>query len=34
MDAYNNPNFYQQLGKNPEQLTGTALDLLAKKFRL
>jgi hypothetical protein len=34
MDAYNNPNFYQQLGKNPEQLTGTALDLLAKKFGL
>ena len=34
MDAYNNPDFYQQLGKDPEQLMATALELLAKKFRL
>jgi hypothetical protein len=34
MDAYNNPNFYQQLGKNPQQLTAAALELLAKKFGL
>jgi hypothetical protein len=34
MDAYNNPRFYQQLGKNPEQLTAAALELLAKKFSL
>jgi hypothetical protein len=34
MDAYNNPDFYQQLGKNPEQLTSAALELLAKKFSL
>jgi hypothetical protein len=32
MDAHNNPSFYQQLGKNPEQLTAAALELLAKKF--
>src|SRR5262245_845748 len=34
MDAYNNPGFYQQLGKNPGQLTAVALQLLAKKFGL
>ncbi|HMF22018.1 MAG TPA: hypothetical protein VKG24_07820 [Pseudolabrys sp.] len=34
MDAYNNPSFYRQLGKNPEQLTQAALGLLAKKFSL
>jgi hypothetical protein len=34
MDAYNNPDFYQQLGKNPDQLTTAALELLAKKFGL
>ena len=32
MDAYNNPDFYRQLGKNPEQLMAAALELLAKKF--
>jgi hypothetical protein len=34
MDAYNNPGFYRQLGKDPEQLMTAALELLAKKFRL
>jgi hypothetical protein len=34
MDAYNNPNFYQQFGKNPQQLTATALEVLAKRFGL
>src|SRR5262245_7144225 len=34
MDAYTNPRFYQQLGKDPEQLTAVALELLAKKFSL
>jgi hypothetical protein len=24
MDAYNNPDFYQQFGKDPEQLTAAA----------
>jgi hypothetical protein len=32
MDAYNNPDFYRQLGKNPQQLTAAALGLLARKF--
>jgi len=30
MDAYNNPNFYRQLGKDPEQLVRSTLDVLAK----
>jgi hypothetical protein len=34
MDAYNNPDFYRQLGKDPEQLTAAAFELLAKKFGL
>jgi hypothetical protein len=34
IDAHNNPNFYRQLGKDPEQLMAAALELLAKKFRL
>ena len=34
MNAYNNPGFYRQLGKSPEQLTAAALELLAKKFSL
>jgi hypothetical protein len=34
MDAQNNPCFYRQLGKDPDQLMAAALELLAKKFRL
>ena len=34
MDAYNNPDFYRQLRKDPEQLIATALTSLAMKFRL
>jgi hypothetical protein len=34
MDAYNNPNFYRQLGKEPEQITQDALETLAKRFNL
>ena len=34
MDAYNNPDFYRQLGKDPEQLMAAALELLARKFSL
>jgi hypothetical protein len=34
MVAYNNPDFYQQLGKDPGQLMATALELLARKFSL
>jgi hypothetical protein len=34
MDAYNNPDFYRQLGKDPERLVASALKLLATKFGL
>jgi hypothetical protein len=34
MDAYNNPDFYRQIGKDPEQIIGAALDILAKRFNL
>jgi hypothetical protein len=34
MDAHNNPDFYRQLGQDPERLIASALELLAKKFRL
>jgi hypothetical protein len=34
VDAYNNPSFYRQIGKDPEQLTASALKLLATKFGL
>jgi hypothetical protein len=34
IDAYNNPSFYRQLGKDPEQIVQDALDVLAKRFNL
>jgi hypothetical protein len=34
MDAYNNPDFYRQLGKDPQKLKAVALEVLAKKFGL
>jgi hypothetical protein len=34
IDAYNSPNFYRQLHKDPQQILSDALDVLAKKFRL
>ena len=34
MDAYNNPGFYRQLGKDPEQIVRDALDVLEKRFNL
>ena len=34
MDAYNNPRFYRQLGKEPEQITQDALETLADRFGL
>ena len=33
-DAYNNPSFYRQLGKDPEQIVRDALDVLGKRFDL
>ena len=32
LDAHNNPDFYRQIGKNPEQLTAIAVTLLEMKF--
>jgi len=32
--AHNNPGFYRQLGKDPEQIVRDALDVLAKRFNL
>jgi hypothetical protein len=34
IDAYNNPGFYRQLGKDPEHIVRGALDVLAKRFDL
>jgi hypothetical protein len=34
MDAYNNPDFYRQIGKQPEQIVCAALEALAKRFSL
>jgi hypothetical protein len=34
MDAHNHPGFYRQLGKEPQDLITSALDLLAKRFDL
>jgi hypothetical protein len=34
MDAYNNSNFYRQLGQEPNHVTAIALERLARKFDL
>jgi hypothetical protein len=34
LDAHNNPDFYRQLGKAPDQIIANALSMLAKKFGL
>ena len=34
MSAHNNPDFYRQLGKDPEQIVRDALDVLGKRFNL
>jgi hypothetical protein len=34
MGAHNNPEFYRQLGKEPEQIVGNALEVLATRFGL
>ena len=34
MDAHNHPQFYRQLGKNPEFLVADALELLEKRLYL
>jgi hypothetical protein len=34
MTAYNHPRFYRRLGKEPEQIVGIALKVLARRFSL
>jgi hypothetical protein len=34
MDAFNHPDFYTQLGKEPQEVVTAALDVLAKRFDL
>jgi hypothetical protein len=34
MDAHNNPGFYRQLGKEPQELVKAALEVLAERFEL
>jgi hypothetical protein len=34
MDAYKHPNFYRQIGQEPQELITAALDLLTKRFDL
>jgi hypothetical protein len=34
MNAYNHPQFYRQIGQEPQELITSALDLLAKRFDL
>jgi hypothetical protein len=34
MDAHNNPEFYRQIGKDPDSLLSAALQLLARRFSL
>ncbi len=32
-DAYNHPDFYRQLGRDPQQLVTTAIKKLQERFR-
>jgi hypothetical protein len=34
MDAYRHPQFYRQLGKEPQDLVTGALEVLARRFDL
>jgi hypothetical protein len=34
MDAYNHPDFYRQIGRDPEQILVEALENLARRFDL
>ena len=34
MDANNHPDFYRQLGKEPQELVTAALEILARRFDL
>jgi hypothetical protein len=32
MDAYNHPDFYRQLGEQPDEITALAVTALVEKF--
>ena len=34
MDAHNNPEFYRQIGKVPQEIVANALEVLATRFSL
>jgi hypothetical protein len=34
ISAFNHPDFYRQIGKEPQELVSAALALLAKRFDL
>jgi hypothetical protein len=34
MDAYNYPDFFRQIGRDPEQILAEALENLATRFKL
>jgi len=34
MNANNHPDFYRQLGKEPQELVAAALEILARRFDL
>jgi hypothetical protein len=34
MDGHRHPHFYRQIGKAPEQIVATALNVLAERFGL
>jgi hypothetical protein len=34
MDAHNHPQFYRQIGKEPQELVAAALEILARRFDL
>jgi hypothetical protein len=34
IDAHNYPDFYRQVGKNPEHIVAEALEKLARRFKL
>ena len=34
MDAHNHPDFYRQIGKDPEQIVAEGLENLATRFNL
>jgi hypothetical protein len=34
IDAFNHPDFYRQIGKEPQEIVAAALEVLARRFDL